>query len=284
MSLTGQQRLQLEARRREELRLSLVRTECSALDAACEQALKGVRDIAIQQLAAAELREAAQRRAAARAVIAARPDEALTALREVQAAIHSAITRGEAAARAWSVAQTETIGKARALVGQATAVDASSGEGVATRRATEALRRAEAGDVEGARSLLPEAATAIVQQRATILDESIRREVVVGLLATLKSMGFVAQPMLDGGVVVLDGRLPSGRRAHFEVSLDGKMDFDLDGYEGRACKDDFDKIETVLRDTYGVKLGPPQIEWKNPDRLSRGAQSLPKTSPNKQGA
>jgi len=108
------------------------------------------------------------------------------------------------------------------------------------------------------------------------MDERVRREVVKGLLKTLKGMGFVTVgPQLQEGLVVLEGRLASGRRARFEVKLDGELAFDLDGYEGRACAADMEKVEIAMKDQYGVLLGPPQIVWKNPDRLTKGARDLP---------
>lgn len=281
MSISGTRRLELEAQHKEALRRMAVRAECRALDEACDQALRSVRDVAVQQLAASELRSAVQQLASARALVADRPDEALVAFGAAQSALHTAIARGESAARSWSAARAETMARARALVERAAAIGPRSGGDAATERAAEVLRRAEAGDVDGVAQLLPEAEAAIADKRSAVLDETVRKEIVRGLLTTLKSMGFVAQPVLHEGVVVLDGRLASGRRARFEVNLDGRMAFDLDGYEGRACKDDLDKVETALRDTYGVKLGPTQVEWKNPDRLSRDARSLPTTEPGK---
>ena len=39
----------------------------------------------------------------------------------------------------------------------------------------------------------------------------------------------------QAGVVVLTGQLPSGRKARFEVQLDGQLSYDLDGYEDRPA-------------------------------------------------
>lgn len=109
----------------------------------------------------------------------------------------------------------------------------------------------------------------------------MRREVVRGLLGTLTSMGFVIDgPQLrqedkTAGVVTLSGRMPSGKMARFEVHLDGRMQFDFDGYEGRACAKDLEKIHTTLQEQFAVKLTGSQITWKNPDRIAKGARDLP---------
>jgi len=279
--------LELEAVQKEQVRLAGVRSECWALDAACKAALGAVRDVVVQQLAATELREVVARLEHARESIAARPDQARRGLVEVQQGLHATIAQAEARAKAWSAAQAEVVARARALVEHSAIVMKSPGGAVigdsAKQRALEALRRAESGDLAGAQRTLPEAETELEATRAAVLDESIRREVVRGLLETLRTMGFIAEPRLKEGVVVLDGRLASGRSARFEVSLEGKMEFDLDGYEGRACADDLEKVETALRDSYGVKLGPAQVVWKNPDRLSRGAKDHPTGRTNKEG-
>ena len=69
--------------------------------------------------------------------------------------------------------------------------------------------------------------------------------------------------------------MPSGKLARFDVQLDGRMDFDLDGYEGRACADEIERIEQTMHDQFGVRLGPQQVTWKNPNRIAKGARDLP---------
>lgn len=125
-------------------------------------------------------------------------------------------------------------------------------------------------------------AEVFVQERGEAsLDETVRRGVVRGLLSTLKTMGFVVEgPQFrdgstEGGVVTLVGKMPSGKCARFEVRLDGRMNFDLDGYEGRACAAEIERIGQTLHGRFGVKLGPPQMTWKNPDRIAKGARDLP---------
>ena len=112
-------------------------------------------------------------------------------------------------------------------------------------------------------------------------DETVRKEVVQGLLSTLNSMGFVIQaPYLEGNqeagkTVRLIGRLPSGKTASFNVHLDGKMEFDFDGYEGRVCAKELEKIDQLLDQQFSIKLSDNQITWKNPDKIAKGAMQLP---------
>lgn len=277
MSMDGRRELELEEARREALRLEQVRAECTALIEVCEAQLAAVRDAAVQQLAGRELRESVETLRDLRRQVRDQPDAVRGPLHEVAISMQQAITSAEGRARAWSEAQAAAVAQARQSRAEAAATHtANASSGDAVRLAAEAVAAAEQGDMGAAERLTAATRQAAASESAGALDERIRREVVRGLLATLKEMGFViAGPRLDAGVVVLEGRLASGRRARFEVKLDGQLAFDLDGYEGRSCADDMLKVETTLRDRFGVKLGPPQVVWKNPDRLSQGARDLP---------
>lgn len=277
MSMSGQRRLELERARQEQIRLAAARAECTALLEACEATLRGVRDAATQRFAAEELRGIAATLSEARRTAQDRPDATRAALEQATEALHVTLARAEAKARAWTEAQAQAVGRSRAVLTRAEALAAGSpGSGEVPVAAVAALRAAEAGGLEGVEQQLARADEDLQASRATAQDERVRREVVRGLLRALGDMGFVvAGPQIDQGLVVLEGRLASGRRARFEISLEGRLSFDLDGYEGRACADDMQKVETALLDRFGVRLGPPQVVWKNPDRISQGARDLP---------
>lgn len=285
MSMSAQRRFELEQARLEQVRLAAVRAECAAILDACEATLREVRDVATQQLAAAALRDVAAALSSARATMGDRPDAALQSLSSTVEQLHATLTRAEAQARAWSEAQTQAVARSRVAVARALAVEAGlGGAKPASGEARAALQAAERGELGASEALRESAAVGLDGARASALDERARREVVKGLLKTLQEMGFVTVgPQLDAGVVTLEGRLASGRRARFEVSLEGRMSFDLDGYEGRACADDLEKVEVSLRDRFGVKLGPPQVVWKNPDRLTQGARDIPGGATRKRG-
>lgn len=140
---------------------------------------------------------------------------------------------------------------------------------------------ARSGDSKAALSACNAAETQLARVSRAELDETVRREVVRALLATLQEQGFVVEEPRqagDGGAagpVTLIGRLPSGRMARFEIQLDGQMTFDMNGYEGRSCAKDRDKITTMLKNKFQVVLSPRQFTWKNPDQIAKGARDLP---------
>ena len=67
------------------------------------------------------------------------------------------------------------------------------------------------------------------------------------------------------------------REKRFEVQLDGKLRYDLDGYEGRSCAKEVERIEETLKDRFGVTMGPAQVTWKAPapKDIAKGARDLP---------
>jgi hypothetical protein len=282
MSMKGARALELERERREALRLEQVRGECRALVAVCEETVAGVRDVAVQQYAAAELGRLTGELRAASGRLQEAPDATLEQLQRLQHALTTALAAAEARARAWTEQQTQARARAHALAGRIEAVVASQKESadLGASEARQWVQRAQEHSSHGAGAdalqCLDRAEQALAAARAAGFEERVRRELVRGLLKTLRDMGFsTVGPQLTENLVVLEGRLPSGRQARFEVRLDGRMTFDLDGYEGRACAQDMEKVETAMRDRFGVKMGPPQVEWKNPDRLSQGALNLP---------
>lgn len=280
MSMSGQRRLELERERREALRLAQVKKECAALLEASEAALRAAVGVAVQQLAAPALRERAHDLRSARDRIAADADSARVELRAIHESIHLDITEAQAQARAWTDAQSRAIAQARAIEG----LTSTAGD-EASRLGREAVAEAERGRLEVALDLVQRARAEADRTHASALDERVRRTMVTGLLETLREMGFVlAGPRVSHDLVVLEGRLASGRRARFEIGIDGTMDFDLDGYEGRSCAEDLEKVETTLRDRFGVALGPPQVVWKAPDRIDRSARTLAPRGRNEGGS
>ncbi len=274
MSMSGEQRLELERQRLETLRLGQVREECTAIVSACEAMLADVRNVAVQQIAAPSLRRSLEQLRTFRDQIQASPDATRIGLLQLSSRMHEEIAMAEGKAEAWSQRQAEVIARAR----EAGQLAGANGDSAATARSLsqQAEAIAKRGDLTSAETLIERAHAAVATAAKANLDEIVRREVVKGLVRTLKDMGFVVtSPQLDDGKVVLEGRLASGRQARFEVFLDGRMQFDLDGYEDRTCAQEMEKVETALRDRFGVRLGPKQVEWKNPDRMGKTARDLP---------
>lgn len=288
MSQNTWRQIELERQRREQLRLDQVRRQALALVATCENEIAAVNDPAVQQLSAQGLKSVRQELQQAAVQVNQAPDQALKAVRAAQKHLHRVITEARAAAHRWSLEQAASkamIDEARA---QAAAQEKASNEAGAKVLAQVNEKLVEAGSLHDQRQYLQAAAkckeveSLIEKAERATLDETVRREVIRGLLATLREMGFVVEdPSLEqqeggGSMVVLNGQLPSGRTARFEVSIDGRMRYDLDGYEGRTCAEQVERIEQTLRDHFGVQMGPAQVTWKNnPDRISKGARNLP---------
>ncbi len=142
------------------------------------------------------------------------------------------------------------------------------------------------GQFEYVEELCHQAAAMLEHASEKAFEETTRKEVVQGLLTTLTNMGFIAQPpCLDGNqessqTVRLVGKLPSGKTASFNVHLDGQMDFDFDGYEGKACAKELEHIDQLLEQQFSITLGENQITWKNPDKIAKGAMQRPTGSRN----
>ncbi|RKH14116.1 hypothetical protein D7V97_03900 [Corallococcus sp. CA053C] len=280
MSIRGERELRLERERMEALRLEHLRSEGRALVSVCERRIAGVQDAATQQYAAAGLGELVVALRDTEGRLREAPEAALEQLRGIQQRLTSVLTEAQARARSWSEAQVRTQARLEALSGSIEAVSAGQNPGHGLEKARGLMQdaRRDAGRGAEAEALqhLDEAERTLDAARTASLDEKVRKEVVRGLLTTLKDMGFVVVgPRLSEDIVFLEGRLPSGRRARFEVKVNGQLSFDLDGYEGRTCAQEMEKVETAMRDHFGVMMGPPQVEWTNPDRLSQSALDLP---------
>ena len=108
--------------------------------------------------------------------------------------------------------------------------------------------------------------------------EQCRKHIIKSLRDSMQELGFlVGSPRIvrDAGQVVIEGRMANGRLAQFRVNVEGQMEFDLDGYIGRECSNDLDAVLEQMKEKYGVNCSPPQHNWKNPDRISKGSKDFP---------
>jgi len=112
-------------------------------------------------------------------------------------------------------------------------------------------------------------------------QEEVRKEIVRGLRQVLTGMGFTVQPPQIGkdresGKVVLVGMLPTGKKGRFLISLDGLVGFDLDGYEGRTCGKDYEKIRRLLEKHLQAESLDAQIHWKQePMKIGKTERDFP---------
>lgn len=291
MSLNGERQAQLEAERHERLRLEDVRREAESIAAVCGETIAGVRDPAVQQLAARGLQKTQSKLDKASSQISVDPDAAVKKIKSIRQRLNKVLTEAKSEAHRWSAEQAESQARIDEVRGQLSAAkgQSSAAEGRVSQEAlagieqklSEAATLQQAGRHKEAIARLDKSEGLIEQVKEASFDETVRREVVGGLLSTLKGMGFavdgpsIAKGESDGGLVRLTGRMPSGRLATFEVDLKGGLRFDFDGYQDRTCGKELAKIEKTLQERFGVQLGPPQITWKNPDRISKGARNVP---------
>ena len=113
------------------------------------------------------------------------------------------------------------------------------------------------------------------------ITEEVRREVVKSIIKSLKGSEFeVSYPELikddNGGIVKIIAKKPSGKRAVCKVSLNGKLEYIFDNYEGLTCVKDIDKFNKDLEEIYSIKLSDKKVLWENPDKISKGAIDIDK--------
>jgi len=295
MSGYGWLQAELARQRKEELRRRHLMEQAQALLQACNETMAEVQDPAVQQFAASNLRIVRQELDTFQRMSSSDPKSALLGIRKTQPKLHRIIAQAEAAAKKWSKDREEANArlahvKAQLDASRDTLLSISKNPLPKEDSHLETARSLiQVGDYRSAFDVLRKVEEKIHDGIEVSFDETVRREVVRGLLSTLKDMGFVVEgPRIvknanEGGIVTLLGRMPSGRLARFEIKVDGRLDFDLDGYEDRLCAKDLDEIESRLKERFAVKLGPPQITWKNPDRLSRSARDLPSGGESRSG-
>lgn len=278
MSMTGEVSLRLQAERREALRKQRVRQACTATHQRLSAALQIAAEPAVERFLAKARPALTTALANARQAIAETPDAAREQLAQVDQQWIQVNARARAAAKQWQAERArcfEAVEAAHGRLSDARETLAAIPEPAAQALA-DARRAAPSGDEAAVRGHLRQMDAALDAAHAAATQEAERKAVVKGLLHTLRTLGFqTRRPALKGGLVVLEGTLPSGRTAVFEVTLDGQLAFDLHGYEGRACKADLDQVSAELVTRFGVQMGPPQFEWTNPDKISKGAQDLP---------
>lgn len=112
------------------------------------------------------------------------------------------------------------------------------------------------------------------------VDEEARREVVRSVSAALRDAGFVVETprrVAAGGKdeVLIRAARPAGAEATFRVNLEGGMQYEFDGYEGVACRQDMNQVLPELQSVYGIQLSDHRVIWENPDDEDRDARPQP---------
>ena len=108
--------------------------------------------------------------------------------------------------------------------------------------------------------------------------EESRRLIVGSLVSSMRDSGLsVVSPRLlpESQNVAVLGTMSSGRKVRFEISEEGDLEFNLDGYKGRECAGHLEQIIEKMEGTLVVDVGPVQYNWKNPDKIHKGARRNP---------
>lgn len=116
----------------------------------------------------------------------------------------------------------------------------------------------------------------------SLIDEEVRRETVKAIIKELKSQEFtVEKPQIFGtgkdSYVLIKAKKPSGKQASCKISLEGKLNYRFDKYEGMTCLKDIEKFNMDLEKIYSVNLCDERVIWENPDRLSRTQEAASDT-------
>ena len=103
-----------------------------------------------------------------------------------------------------------------------------------------------------------------------LVDEKERREKVKAIYKWFNDHDFtLSKPKLIDGAVVITAQRPSGNKAQFKLTLDNKVWYRLDGYEGQSCLKDISSAKADWESVYGIKLSDEVVKWQNPDRILR---------------
>ena len=139
--------------------------------------------------------------------------------------------------------------------------------GVALEVIERVLKNDRAGNVQEQISSIREQAT------EEIISEQKRKKALKSIKESIKKLGFLIP---KGGIkiqrdmdeVVFIAQRPSGEKAEFRISLNGKFAYHFGGYEGQACEKDITPFLADLEEVYGIQITSQEELWRNPDKLS----------------
>ncbi|MAG33373.1 MAG: hypothetical protein CL908_21055 [Deltaproteobacteria bacterium] len=277
----------MEARRREELRREAVGNQVQSIVRTCRAEIAAIRDPVVQQYVARDLEKLHLELGKSEALIRRSPNDAMRRVNAARKQLHRTLANARAKAKQWSRKQAKTQARiaetrAAAQAERETASDAGA-EVLAhvDEQITQAVQMQELGRHDEAMAACDKAGQLIEESGKATFDETVRREVVGSLMTAFQARGFTLdQPLLEqdgspAGVVALSGSLPSGKTIRVQINVNGEIAYDLNGYQGRTCAKQIDELEQALVELTHVRLGPAQHTWKTPDRISKGARSLP---------
>ena len=303
MSTYGSYRLQLKRqrqaelrRRREQERKQRVRQEAARLIAEGRQTGRQVSNNLTRHFSQEAQQESEAIVQQAEQLLQSDPDKALKLARKSRASAERGMAQASGQAAEWTkekVAAKEAVTvfelSLQSMLNDSDADDNKELAVVANQlaEAKTALRRENFADAKKAAVAGHKKVQEIEQTRQQQQQkENERREIVRGLRQVLTGMGFaVKDPVLgkdrQEGKVVLVGELPSGRTARFAISLDGRLNYDFDGYDDYesegGCGTARDQVCQRLQEQIYAKASDHEMHWKGPgpERLEKDKKQLP---------
>jgi hypothetical protein len=287
------QRLAELRRQQEEQRKEQVRQEAIRLAASSRAVWKTSKHHLDNHFGQEARREVEEMVGQAERLLRSDPDQALLLARRSVAAAERGLSEAQLKTVAWTKQKADTkeaVTILRLAVGSllngATIVDKKDAHlAGAARELAMAQTALQREDFETAKAAALKGQTHAEQANKERLQrqeqEEVRREVVRGLRQVLTGMGFTVQPPQMGndresGKVVLVGVLPAGKRARFVISLDGLVGCDFDGYQGRTCGKDHEKIRSLLNKCLQAESSDIEMCWKQePIKIGRTERDFP---------
>lgn len=273
--MSGKMRARLEAERRERIRLDQVRNTCKSIQKALLDQISTVSGKISQTIRSdlskmmAEINDLTQK-------IQAAPDNSLIEINKYQDRLVAVIAQGRLKKEEWDDFQKE-IEELKIK----TQIQVESLKNLGLN-----LSNKKYEDLSGkftalhAGNTTKEELLKIIEEveavRSEIENEEVRRETVKSIIEMFHGLGFTpSKPKMKDDNVTLLGKLPSGKLAHFSVNIEGSIEFDFEGYNGTACKDQLDTIQENLKIKFGMESEIEQFEWHNPDLLDKGSKDFP---------
>lgn len=277
MSGNGRLRAQLEARRREQMRLERVRSQCRSLAHQIKENLRS------EQLSSQILQEfeaqLLDKVAKAEATIQEQPDQTLSKLTQIGQEANQFLAEEVVKQRGWEAEQQESLQMVLDTTDAVTSVEFSNKD-YATRQSQLLSRLNELRKVKSSKSDVEEVVTSIREEISELNqkqeEEDVRREIARQIIKALRANGFItAKPKLNEQGVHLVGKTPSNKKVTFIIQDQRQISFQFDDFEGTTCKDQLDEVLGKLEQEAGVSTSIEQFTWHNPDRIRKGAKDQP---------
>ncbi len=201
----------------------------------------------------------------------------LARVQEVEAKLHSVIANAKNEAKKWKEQKKQEQAK-QTVINQIEEQKASiqaekfedSSKANALLKKLEEIKQRTTADNYSVKEIQEQIQAVADETDEALVDEGVRRETVKAVYKWFNDHDFtLSNPKLIDGVVVIVAQRPSGNKAQFKLTLDNKMWYRLDGYEGQSCLKDISSAKADWESVYGINLSDEVVKWQNPDRILR---------------